>query len=242
MNKKKLEASFRLTFSLLIIAISGISMSSCNREPNYEDFMRSVDQINDKQRDIFERSQEVSKMIREVNRRHPEKQITFDSTLGLSDEQQSVILELIRSEQDASFKGVLQKLIDTRKEVVGLQEEIQKIKDKLPTPYLVKRGDSHRSICLEYLKNAHNISGKEAEKLIDKVALVDEMVPGFNIWLYYNDGVFGTFVTQGDAKVNPNRLRYSMRRDREQRAYERGKAEADSLKATSPTDSLTVQQ
>jgi cell division protein FtsB len=35
---------------------------------------------------------------------------------------------------------------------------------------------------------------------------------GYEVWNYYGDGVFGTFVTQGTAKVSPNELQRATKR------------------------------
>jgi hypothetical protein len=50
------------------------------------------------------------------------------------------------------------------------------------------------------------------------------MVPGFRVWLYYNKetDVFGTFVTQGDAKINPNKLARLANQRRTDAAYSDG--------------------
>lgn len=208
-----------LFFALLIIA------TGCGKgEVSYDDFKRSVDEINEKQRDIFEKSGEVSTMMREVQKRYPDQKITFDTSLGLSKEQEDQLVSLISQEKDVTFKGLLEKIVSDKKEISNLQEEIKKVQEQLPKPYAVKRGDSHRKVAMSYLTDIEGLDKKTAQELVDQVALVDEMVPGFNIWLYYNKDskVFGTFVTQGSAKVNPNKIRYSIRKEKLQEAFEKG--------------------
>jgi len=57
------------------------------------------------------------------------------------------------------------------------------------------------------------VSEDDAVKLIEQTSLTQELLPGFEVWNYYeapkNEGdkpVFGTFVTQGTAKLSPNAL------------------------------------
>ncbi|MBC8042181.1 MAG: hypothetical protein IAF08_01935 [Rhizobacter sp.] len=217
-------------FLLLAVAATGCGPA----KPSLEDFQRSVGQINEKQKEIFEKSQDVSKSIREVSQKYPDKKITFDTSLGLTREQEDVMLGLIKEEKDPTFKGVLQKVVDDQKEIGDLKKQVDEIQSKLPAPYVVKRGDTHAKIAIEYLMNTQGLTKEEARKKVLEVALADDVVSGYNIWLYYNkDGdIFGTFVTQGTSKINPNRLRYSRQRDRIQRAVEEALGEREAAPVT----------
>ncbi|ACF13945.1 hypothetical protein Ctha_1486 [Chloroherpeton thalassium ATCC 35110] len=214
-----------------LLSVAMLLFFGCSSEVSYEDFKSAVDDINSKQRDIFEKSNEVSKIIRQVNQRFPDQKITFDTALGLSSAQEEKLVELIKQEKDVTYKGMLQELLNSEKEIFDLKEEVADIQSRLPKPYVVQKGDQHRKVCVNYLKDVEGLDEKAAKELVDRVALIDEMIPGFYIWLYYNKdtNVFGTFVTQGEAKVNPNRVRYSIRKEKLQEAYEKGmKAAQDS--------------
>jgi molybdopterin converting factor small subunit len=116
-----------------------------------------------------------------------------------------------------------------------MSAEIDDLKSKLPKPYIVKRGDSHEKICVNFLVNEKGVAKDEAMKLIDEVRLIDEMMEGFNVWMYYNEGTFGTFVTQGSARISPNKFNRILRRRQLEAAKESGREEAmNQLK----TDSL----
>jgi hypothetical protein len=81
---------------------------------------------------------------------------------------------------------------------------------------------------MDYLVDIQKLSKEEAKKLVDQTGLFDEIVPGNYIYLYYNDGVFGAFVTQGTAKYSPQVYKRAMREKRENEAYERGLQEGQS--------------
>ncbi|KER09537.1 MAG: hypothetical protein HY22_10505 [[Candidatus Thermochlorobacteriaceae] bacterium GBChlB] len=217
---------------LLLLAAVGCQNKT---EISYEDFVRSVNKINEGQKEVYEKSQEMTKLIREVQRKYPNEKITFDTSLGLSPDQEKKLLELVQKEQDVSSRGLLQKILDSEKEIDGLKKQVQEIQDKLPTPHVVKKGETHRDIALSYLETVHKIDKEKAKELVDRVALVDEMEVGYYTWLYYNDGVFGTFVTQGESKVNPNKLRYSMRKRQLEKAREEGRQEGMQQAAPAPT-------
>lgn len=217
--------------SVLLLLCLLIFTTNCSNELTFDDFKSSVNEINRQQRELFEKSEDVSKMIRKVNKKFPNEKITFDTSLGLSGEQEQKLLGLIQNEKDVTTKGLLQELLDSEKEIFELKENIQEIQDQLPKPYIVKRGDSHMKVAVSYLMDVEGLDKQSARKLVDQVALVDEMIPGFYIWLYYNKETndFGTYVTQGEAKVNPNRVRYSIRKEKLEDAYQQGLQDAQQV-------------
>ncbi|KAK3582212.1 hypothetical protein CHS0354_023750 [Potamilus streckersoni] len=211
----------------LLTAFYLFVITGCGKKVNYEDFAKAEYQINEKQKLLFESSKEISEDLKEMMKRYPDKKIKFDTGLGLNADQESVLLDMIKNEKDPTFKGTLQEIVDKNKLVIELTEQIRKLEDKLPTFYVVKKGDSHRMIAINFLKDVYKLEQKKAEELVDRSGLYDELEVGFKVWLYYNDDVFGTFVTQGSAKVSPYKLKLSMRKSREEEiyreAYEKGR-------------------
>jgi LysM repeat protein len=215
--------------SLFLALIATLALVGCGeKKPSYEDFLRAQKQINEKQQEILKQSDELSKIIKEVNAKYPDQQIKLDSSLGLSPEQEKKLSEIIQKESDISTKTMLQKIIDSDKKIEELNQQIKSIEEKLPKPYVVKKGDATRKVAMDYLVDIQKISKEEAKKLVDQTGLFDEIVPGNYIYLYYNDGVFGAFVTQGTAKYSPQVYKRAMREKRENEAYERGLQEGQS--------------
>ncbi len=215
--------------SLILTLLATLVFIGCGEQkPSYEDFLRAQKQINEKQQEILKQSDELSKIIKEVNAKYPDQQIKLDSSLGLSPEQEKKLSEIIQKESDISTKTMLQKLIDSDKKIEELNQQIKSIEEKLPKPYVVKKGDATRKVAMDYLVDIQKLSKEEAKKLVDQTGLFDEIVPGNYIYLYYNDGVFGAFVTQGTAKYSPQVYKRAMREKRENEAYERGLQEGQS--------------
>lgn len=215
--------------SLILTLIATLAFVSCGeKKPSYEDFLRAQKQVNEKQQEILKQSDELSKIIKEINTKYPDQQIQLDSSLGLSPEQEKKLSEIIQKESDISTKTMLQKLIDADKKIEELNQQIKSIEEKLPKPYVVKKGDATRKVAMDYLVDIQKLSKEEAKKLIEQTGLFDEIVPGNYIYLYYNDGVFGAFVTQGTAKYSPQVYKRAMRQKRENEAYERGLQEGQS--------------
>ncbi len=127
--------------------------------------------------------------------------------LALTPEQRAYLKKRLAQEKDSSYSAIIQEILKKDDEIKQLRKEIQDLKDKLPKPYTVKAGDNHFDICMRYLTEQKGLSPEEAQKLIERVNLLDYLLPGFQVYLFYNDGVFGTFVTQGTANMSPNQIK-----------------------------------
>jgi len=121
----------------------------------------------------------------------------------LTDGQAALLKTMLANEQDVSLKGLLQALIDTGDAIAELESQIDDLKDQLPTPDIVSRGDSHLGLAAEYLTKNHGLDAKEADRLARRSLLTDNLAPGMEVWHFYTDGVYATTVTQGTAKVSP---------------------------------------
>lgn len=208
---------------LIFALVALLAFARCGeKKPSYEDFLRAQKQVNEKQQEILKQSEDLTKLIKEINAKYPDQQIKLDSSLGLSPEQEKKLSEIIQKESDISMKTLLQKVVDSDKKIEELNRQIKAIEEKLPKPYVVKKGDATRKVAMDYLMDIHKLSKEEAKKLVDQTGTFDEIVPGNYIYLYYNDGVFGAFVTQGTAKYSPQVYKRAMREKRENEAYERG--------------------
>ena len=121
----------------------------------------------------------------------------------LSEGQASLLQTMLSKEDDISLKGLLQQILDTRDQITDLEDEIDALKRELPTPDVVGRGDTHLGLAAEYLVKNHGLSQSEAERLAHRSLLTNNLAPGMEVWHFYADGVYGTTVTQGTARVSP---------------------------------------
>jgi len=67
---------------------------------------------------------------------------------------------------------------------------------------------------MSFLKREGGLTNKEAMAVVNQTPLYEQVVPGFRVWNFYQDGVFGTFVTQGEATVSPGWLQKRAREKR----------------------------
>lgn len=152
------------------------------------------------------------------------------SGVALTGRQADLLEGMLSREKDVDTKGLLQEILETRSEILNLEDEIDGLKEQLPTPDVVARGDTHLGLATNYLQQNHGLTQEEAEKVASRSLLTNNMAPGMEVWHFYVDGVYGTTVTQGTAKVSPFFL--NMRRVRKlKRERDEALALAASLEA-----------
>jgi outer membrane murein-binding lipoprotein Lpp len=241
----------KLFFISLIVSILFLLGCGGDKVNNINDFQTLVQKIDQKNQDINSKQNEIQDMIKKFNQNVPEGNrvnISFDDTTqGMNLKQKQLLEDMLKQEKDVSWAGLLKQIITKNDEIASLKDELFKISQKMPKPYDVKRGDNHYKVSFKYLTEVEKLGKEKADELIDKVRLIDELVPGFQVWLFYKDDVFGTFVTQGKAKISPNIFSLITRKQALEKAMVRGKqsvydslmqeqARIDSLKATQPVN------
>ncbi len=138
-----------------------------------------------------------------------DKQLTDQQwqMLSLTPEQRKMLQDRLNKEKDSSYKAILQEVLDKDEEIKDLRKQIDTLREQLPKPVIVKQGDNHYDLCMRYLVDQKGLTRKDAQKLIERVNLLDYLIPGFEVWLFYDGGTFGTFVTQGTANQSPNQIK-----------------------------------
>lgn len=202
---------------------------ACSKEVgSIEEFNSLVKKIQNKNEEIGGIQKEINDAVSQfnANRKADEQIVLPDTVMGLSKEQTSLIKTMIDKEQDMTYRGLLNQIIEKNDQIAKINNELADVKAKLPKPYIVTGGDSHYKVCLDWLMKEKGLTKERANQLLDETALIDELVPGFNVWLYYNDGTFGTFVTQGTSRISPNRFKYAIRKMQLDKAKEEGREEA----------------
>lgn len=191
-----------------------------------EEFAELVGKLDQSELKIAETRSKMKSLIREFNANKPSsEQIEIDDqdSTGLDKQIQGILNDLLAKEQNVSYRGILEELAKKNLELEAYAEEVYDLQQRLPKSYRVTAGQTHHQLSLKWLMNEKNLSEKDAKKLLDQTMLIDELVPGFNVWFYYQEGVFGSFVTQGIAKVSPNKYKYSIRKEQLDKARESGR-------------------
>jgi hypothetical protein len=159
-------------------------------------------------------------------------------TLQLTPEQKVALEERIKAEKNSSYQALLQEVLDKDKEIKELNEKIAKLRAVLPKPDIAKENDSHYGMAVRFLKRK-GVPEEKAKQLISRVLIMDKMAPGFEVYHFYNNGVYGTWVSQGKATITPTELQAEEKAKIE---GERDVAQAEVTKKTEELTDLTAQK
>lgn len=119
----------------------------------------------------------------------------------LSEQQRDLLAFLILNER-AGTRDLLQEILDKDAQVGQLRGQMQAMQTRLPDHTVAREGDRHDRLALKYLADK-GVPANQAAALIAQVSLQRTLLPGFNVWTYYADGQFGTWVTKGSAAISP---------------------------------------
>lgn len=203
---------------------------------NFQQLVSKIEKLNNQ---IVSREDRIKNLVHRYNTNHPKE--TIDTTglgrFGLTPEQAEVLARRVAQEKDLSYRSLLQEVIDLSQEMTQMGQEMQEIRSRLRPPYVIQKGETHFQIAMNFLTGEIALSEAEALKLVEREALFPELLPGFEIWNYWGEGLFGTFITQGSAEISPNELMRITKRkiDKERRrltdARDRAKEQVADLEA-----------
>ncbi len=133
------------------------------------------------------------------------KEATGQSLKGieLSQAEVELLRRKLEAEEDVTYQGLVKDILSKQERIDDLRAEIEELKGRLPVPVVVQRGDNHLGIAMDYLTNEIGLSEEEAKEAVLRSLLTDRLVAGHEVWNFYENGVYGTAVTQGSAKVSP---------------------------------------
>ncbi|MBK8573681.1 MAG: hypothetical protein IPN91_13885 [Holophagaceae bacterium] len=215
----------RSTLALALMAASVLMVSTaCKREdPQIRELTQKAAEADKANQQLNQAGSEQQKKLAQagVNDIKPNAE-----TLQLTDEQKQALEERIKNEKNSSYQALLQEVLDKDKEIKDLNGKLAKLKADLPKPDVAKLNDNHYSMALRFLKKK-GVPEAEAKKLVSRVAILDKLAPGFEVYHFYANGTYGTWVSQGKAKITPNDL---MRQEREKIEGERDEAVAQNEK------------
>jgi len=158
------------------------------------------------------------------------------TTMQLTEEQKQALEERIKNEKNTTYQALLQEVLDKDKQIKELNEKVNKLKALLPKPDLAGPNDSHYGMALRFLKK-RGVADAEAKALVSRVNLMEKLAPGFEVYHFYANGVYGSWVGQGKAKITPNDLQ---RQEREKIEGERDTAVAENEKLQEDVNDLAT--
>ena len=189
----------------IFVLLSMTLLMGCATE--IETFEELVERLNATEQEIRAKQEEIQTTIATYKESNPDDEVDVESltNMALNPEHEAILNDMLATEADVSYRGLVQEIIDTRGEVAELQQQMQDLRDDLPAPYSVQSNDSHLQVALQYLMENHGLSAAEARDVVEQTALVENLNVGNQVWLLYKDGILGTYVTQGTADMSPGR-------------------------------------
>lgn len=128
-----------------------------------------------------------------------------DEPMPLTGEQKRALEARVRLEKDSSRRGLLREILDADLEIQSLNGRLRDLRADLPAPEVVRSNDSHYGLAMRFLK-ARGCSEEQARAALSRVTLSERVTPGFEVYHFYVDGQYGTWVAQGRVPISPREL------------------------------------
>ncbi|HXC17793.1 MAG TPA: hypothetical protein VNV60_10165, partial [Holophagaceae bacterium] len=159
-------------------------------------------------------------------------------TMQLTDDQRKALEDRIKNEKNSSYQALLQEVIDKDKQIKDMNDKLDKLKSELPKPDVARNNDSHYGLAMRFLQK-QGLSKTDAKRLVDNVNIMDKLAPGMEVYHFYSNGVYGTWVTKGRARISPSELN---RQERAKIEGERDTAVAQNEKLQEEVSDLATQK
>lgn len=201
-----------ITAALLVIALLIMGYLLFIKEKAADDGSEQIRQMQELtqniqtlESDVKQKQDEMFALMNEYKEKTGEPFTAMGvNPLDLSDEEKKLMEQKIRDEKDVSLKSLLEEINDKDNDIRDLKKKVKEIEALLPKPHIVKSGENHYQVAMDFLLNEKKLDKKKAIKLVERTALIDPMLPGFKVWNFYTGDAYGSSVTQGTASVSPN--------------------------------------
>lgn len=210
-SQKKMTALF-IIIGLLVAAVLAMgyfllfkSKPSGDGTAQIRQMQQLAQQVEGMESKVKDNQDEMFDLMEEYKKRTGGQSLGINP-LELGDEERELLKQRIVAEEDVSMKSLLEEVLDKDSEIRDLKARIVEIEKLLPKPHIVKAGEVHYKVAMDFLMNEKQVDKKKAMKLVERAALLETMVPGFKVWNFFTGDAYGTSVTQGTASVSPNTL------------------------------------
>lgn len=190
LHERRLLMASLLTAANLLWITEG-----CTRKEDQVQAMRQKAEEADKlDRQLQQAGSEQAKMLGQAG--------LPEGTVALNEEQKKALEDRVRAEKGVSTQALLQEILDKDKVIKELNDKIATLRAGLPKPMIAQEGNHHLDLALQFLRSK-GVSENEARKLAGRVSLYEQLEPGNQVYHFFVNGQYGTWVTQGKAKVPP---------------------------------------
>ncbi|MGD2089623.1 MAG: hypothetical protein PVH61_25835 [Candidatus Aminicenantes bacterium] len=203
--------SFTIGISLAILFITAFFIS-CSIDTTKEEKSSAVppyvESVKEKlvglENEIQKKENEKLKLIARFEAKTGKK-FPISEIFNIGEKEMKVLEEYIRNEKNVSIKDLLKDLVKKEDEIQALHEEHKTLNER-HKPHVVKKGENHYQIAIEYLLFQRGLDKGEAKKLLNKAVFFDPLTPGFKVWNFFDGKEYSSFITQGEASISPAEL------------------------------------
>ncbi len=223
--------------SMALLFATGCNLMEKSQVEKMQKMAAQIDQLND---DLKQKEESYRKILTQYGLKG-DQELTEEQweMLALTDEQRRMLQDRLIQEKDSSYGTMIQEVLDMDQEIKDLRGEIDLLREQLPKPVVVQSGDNHFDLSMSFLMDQKGLSAEEAQRLTERSNLLEYLLPGFEVWLFYDGGVFGTFVTQGTAEQSPNQIK---RYYKTKLINERDKARQEATDLSTEVDGLEARK
>lgn len=196
----------RVRFGVLVLVAAALLPYCGGKDMSIEEFQQMAREAEKRSASIATLQEEIRDIVQAYNQTvGPERRLALqlDPDHGLNARDVSHLEHHIETESDKSCCSLLEDILVLQERIDAEYRQLDKLTARLPEPHRVSPGENHYTLCVHYLTGEHGLSPRTADSLVARVALNGDIIEGFHVWYYYCDGIFGTFVTQGDAHISP---------------------------------------
>ncbi len=190
-----------LTLCILIVLASCGSQRLSN-----EEFRQTAEQAEQHSLKIAMKQAEIRDIVQAYNQTVPASRrltVQLDPDRGLTEESLNRLREHTDCETDASCSGLLERIFELQEHIDQHRSIVDELTASLPPPHMVCKGETHYALSMKYLMTEHKLPRQLADSIVSAAALSSDIMEGFKIWFMYDDGMFCTLVTQGQAHISP---------------------------------------
>jgi DNA repair exonuclease SbcCD ATPase subunit len=193
---------------LIAVAVPMVMLlPGCNRSDKTKE-VKEIQDLSQKAAELENLKQQANTVGTQENRdlaRANLTEVPNPATLQLTDEQRTALEARLKVEKSSSYQALLQEVLDKDKEIKTINTKIAQLRAVLPRPEVAGPDDSHYGLAMRFLRKK-GVGEEKAKMLIAKVLILDKMEPGFEVYHFYANGVYGTWVAQGKADISPTQL------------------------------------
>jgi len=191
--------------SLIIFAYSLIPKAE-DKFNKYKSLIAEVEKLNVKK---SQKMIEIEKIVNELKQNEKYQDIEIDPANDkvLTEQSMQFLSEQSAKEGNPGIKDKISTIMKSDKELKAIQDDIRAKNKGLEAPVVMTRSKGHEQIAYDFLTAKKGLSPDQAKNVIESVNIFDYTYEGLNVWNFYENGFYGSFITRGEADKSPNEIK-----------------------------------